>query len=154
MATRTAARSMSPAPLKHLFIQLWCGRVNGQLSFDDQCLEQAIDAATFATWQGTTVYTIAYGAVSCGCLTDITGPWAREVAFHRAPCYKTWPARLEISNPMLLPRRTRSNPNLTLNFNPSPTALPYRAWYRTLTTTKQAEPRSISLCRTRLHRNQ
>ena len=39
----------------------------------DQC-QQAIDAAKFATWQGTTVYTVAYGAASSGCASDTTGP--------------------------------------------------------------------------------
>ena len=35
----------------------------------DQCL-QAINAAKYAQGQGTTVYTIAYGAASSGCSTD------------------------------------------------------------------------------------
>lgn len=39
----------------------------------DQC-QQAIDAANFATYQGTTVYTIAYGASSSGCSSDSSGP--------------------------------------------------------------------------------
>ena len=38
-------------------------------SLDSQC-HQAITAANFATSQGTTVYTIAYGASSSGCWTD------------------------------------------------------------------------------------
>jgi hypothetical protein len=42
-------------------------------SSTDQC-QQAIDAANFATWQGTTVYTVAYGASSSGCSTDTSGP--------------------------------------------------------------------------------
>jgi len=43
------------------------GNVYG--SADDQC-HQAITAANFATNQGTTVFTIAYGAPSSGCSTD------------------------------------------------------------------------------------
>jgi Flp pilus assembly protein TadG len=39
----------------------------------NQC-QQAIDAANFASSQGTTVYTIAYGASSSGCSTDKAGP--------------------------------------------------------------------------------
>jgi len=46
------------------------GNVYG--SADDQC-HQAITAANFATGQGTTVYTIAYGAPSSGCSTDKGG---------------------------------------------------------------------------------
>jgi hypothetical protein len=42
-------------------------------STTDQC-QQAIDAANYATAQGTTVYTIAYGASSSGCSTDTSGP--------------------------------------------------------------------------------
>jgi len=42
-------------------------------STTDQC-QQAIDAAKFATFQGTTVYTVAYGASSSGCSTDTSGP--------------------------------------------------------------------------------
>src|SRR5262249_16194856 len=42
-------------------------------SSGNQC-QQAIDAAKFATWQGTTVYSIAYGASSLGCATDLSGP--------------------------------------------------------------------------------
>jgi len=34
---------------------------------------QAIDAATFATGQGTAVYTVAYGSPSTGCTTDQSG---------------------------------------------------------------------------------
>ena len=34
---------------------------------------QAIDAASFAAAQGTTVYTVAYGSPSSGCTTDQTG---------------------------------------------------------------------------------
>jgi hypothetical protein len=48
------------------------GNVYG--SHDDQC-HQAITAANYATNQGTTVYTIAYGAPSSGCSTD-TGSFA------------------------------------------------------------------------------
>jgi Putative Flp pilus-assembly TadE/G-like len=40
---------------------------------NDQC-QQAIDAANYATSQGTTVYTIAYGAGNSGCSTDRSGP--------------------------------------------------------------------------------
>jgi len=40
----------------------------------DQC-NQAINASTYAQGQGTTVYTIAYGAASSGCSTD-TGSYA------------------------------------------------------------------------------
>ncbi len=43
-------------------------------SLDDQC-HQAITAANYATTNGTTVYTIAYGAASSGCSTD-TGAYA------------------------------------------------------------------------------
>jgi len=43
-------------------------------SLDDQC-QQAITAAQYATTNGTTVYTIAYGASSSGCSTD-TGAYA------------------------------------------------------------------------------
>ena len=39
----------------------------------NQC-QQAIDAANFASSQGTTVYSIAYGASSSGCSTDKSGP--------------------------------------------------------------------------------
>jgi len=49
------------------------GNVYGSL--DDQC-QQAITAAQFATGQGTSVYTIAYGAGSSGCSTDKSGPLA------------------------------------------------------------------------------
>lgn len=42
-------------------------------STTNQC-QQAIDAAKFATSQGTTVYTVAYGASSSGCSTDTSGP--------------------------------------------------------------------------------
>jgi Flp pilus assembly protein TadG len=49
------------------------GNVYGSL--DDQC-QQAISAAQYATAQGTTVYTIAYGAGSSGCSTDKSGPLA------------------------------------------------------------------------------
>jgi Flp pilus assembly protein TadG len=49
------------------------GNVYGSL--DDQC-QQAISAAQYATRQGTTVYTIAYGASSSGCSTDKSGPLA------------------------------------------------------------------------------
>jgi hypothetical protein len=49
------------------------GNVYG--SFDDQC-QQAISAAQYATSQGTTVYTVAYGASSSGCSTDTSGPLA------------------------------------------------------------------------------
>jgi len=38
----------------------------------NQC-QQAIDAAKFASSQGTTVYSIAYGASSSGCSTDTSG---------------------------------------------------------------------------------
>jgi hypothetical protein len=38
-------------------------------SLDDQC-QQAITAARYASNNGTTVYTIAYGASSSGCSTD------------------------------------------------------------------------------------
>jgi hypothetical protein len=41
----------------------------------NQC-QQAIDAAKFASSQGTTVYSIAYGASSSGCSTDKSGPLA------------------------------------------------------------------------------
>jgi len=41
-------------------------------SSTNQC-QQAIDAAKFATWQGTTVYTVAYGAASSGCASDSSG---------------------------------------------------------------------------------
>jgi Flp pilus assembly protein TadG len=41
----------------------------------NQC-QQAIDAANFASSQGTTVYTIAYGASNGGCSTDKVGPLA------------------------------------------------------------------------------
>jgi hypothetical protein len=49
------------------------GNVYGSL--DDQC-QQAISAANYATGQGTSVYTIAYGASSSGCSTDTSGPLA------------------------------------------------------------------------------
>ncbi|HMG87142.1 MAG TPA: pilus assembly protein TadG-related protein [Terracidiphilus sp.] len=49
------------------------GNVYGSL--DDQC-QQAISAAQYATGQGTTVYTIAYGASSSGCSSDKSGPLA------------------------------------------------------------------------------
>ncbi len=49
------------------------GNVYGSL--DDQC-QQAITAAQYATGQGTTVYTIAYGASSSGCSSDKSGPLA------------------------------------------------------------------------------
>jgi hypothetical protein len=49
------------------------GNVYGSL--DDQC-QQAISAANYATGQGTTVYTIAYGAASSGCSTDKSGALA------------------------------------------------------------------------------
>lgn len=49
------------------------GNVYGSL--DDQC-QQAINAANFATGQGTTVFTIAYGAANSGCSTDKSGPLA------------------------------------------------------------------------------
>lgn len=39
----------------------------------DEC-QQAIDAANYATSQGTTVYVIAYGASNSGCSTDTSGP--------------------------------------------------------------------------------
>jgi hypothetical protein len=41
----------------------------------NQC-QQAIDAAAFASSQGTTVYTIAYGASNSGCSKDKSGPLA------------------------------------------------------------------------------
>lgn len=41
-------------------------------STTDQC-QQAIDAANFASSQGTTVYSVAYGASSSGCSTDAKG---------------------------------------------------------------------------------
>lgn len=41
----------------------------------NQC-QQAIDAANFASSQGTTVFTIAYGASSSGCSKDKSGPLA------------------------------------------------------------------------------
>jgi Flp pilus assembly protein TadG len=44
-------------------------------SSTNQC-QQAIDAANFATSQGTTVYTIAYGAGNSGCAKDTSGPLA------------------------------------------------------------------------------
>jgi Flp pilus assembly protein TadG len=43
-------------------------------SLDDQC-QQAITAAQYAATNGTTVYTIAYGAASSGCSTD-TGSYS------------------------------------------------------------------------------
>jgi hypothetical protein len=49
------------------------GNVYGSL--DDQC-QQAITAANYASGQGTTVYTIAYGASSSGCASDKSGPLA------------------------------------------------------------------------------
>lgn len=52
-------------------------------SSTDQC-QQAIDAAKFATWQGTTVYTVAYGASSSGCSTDTTGPMGSKSGV--SPC--------------------------------------------------------------------
>jgi len=42
-------------------------------STSNQC-QQAIDAANFATSQGTTVYSVAYGASNSGCSTDTSGP--------------------------------------------------------------------------------
>jgi len=44
-------------------------------SGSNQC-QQAIDAAAFASSQGTTVYTIAYGAANSGCSKDKSGPLA------------------------------------------------------------------------------
>ncbi|WP_109487645.1 vWA domain-containing protein [Occallatibacter savannae] len=44
-------------------------------SSSNQC-QQAIDAARFASSQGTTVYTIAYGASNAGCSQDKSGPLA------------------------------------------------------------------------------
>lgn len=41
-------------------------------STSNQC-QQAIDAAKFATYQGTQVYSVAYGASSSGCSTDTSG---------------------------------------------------------------------------------
>lgn len=49
------------------------GNVYGSL--DDQC-QQAINAANYATTNGTTVITVAYGAASSGCSTDKSGPLA------------------------------------------------------------------------------
>jgi Flp pilus assembly protein TadG len=59
---------------------LKAGTGTPQLSVDypsstNQC-QQAIDAANFASSQGTTVYTIAYGASNGGCSTDKSGPLA------------------------------------------------------------------------------
>ncbi|MGC1424332.1 MAG: pilus assembly protein TadG-related protein [Terracidiphilus sp.] len=59
---------------------LKAGTGTPQLSVDypsssNQC-QQAIDAANFASSQGTTVYTIAYGASNGGCSTDKAGPLA------------------------------------------------------------------------------
>jgi Flp pilus assembly protein TadG len=59
---------------------LKAGTGTPQLSVDypsssNQC-QQAIDAANFASSQGTTVYTIAYGASNGGCSTDKVGPLA------------------------------------------------------------------------------
>jgi Flp pilus assembly protein TadG len=42
-------------------------------STTDQC-QQAIDAAKYASANGTTVYTIAYGAANSGCASDKSGP--------------------------------------------------------------------------------
>jgi len=44
-------------------------------SSNNQC-QQAIDAANFASSQGTTVYSIAYGAANSGCSMDKSGPLA------------------------------------------------------------------------------
>lgn len=49
------------------------GNVYGSL--DDQC-QQAITASNYAASQGTTVYTVAYGAESSGCSTDTSGSYA------------------------------------------------------------------------------
>jgi Flp pilus assembly protein TadG len=47
---------------------------------------QAIDAAAFATGQGTTVYTVAYGSPSSGCTTDQSGSHAAGTHPNISPC--------------------------------------------------------------------
>jgi Flp pilus assembly protein TadG len=64
-ATGTTQKAGTGAPLRSVDYP----------SSSNQC-QQAIDAANFASAQGTTVYTIAYGAGSSGCAKDTSGPLA------------------------------------------------------------------------------
>lgn len=71
----------------------------------NQC-QQAIDAANFASSQGTTVYTIAYGAPNSGCSTDKSGALA---GLSPARLSRRWPPRRQISTPTPLPLKTRAS---------------------------------------------
>jgi len=83
----------------------------------NQC-QQAIDAAKFATSQGTTVYTIAYGASNSGCSTDKSGPLSGLSACSALQKMATAPANF-YSDATATQNKgqctSASNPNLTLN---------------------------------------
>ncbi|HEY2470741.1 MAG TPA: VWA domain-containing protein [Terracidiphilus sp.] len=86
-------------------------------STSNQC-QQAIDAAKFATFEGTTVYSIAYGAASSGCSTDKSGPKSglspcsalQQMASSPATFYSDASASQNKGQ-----CTSASNPNLTLN---------------------------------------
>jgi len=88
----------------------------------NQC-QQAIDAAQFASSQGTTVYTIAYGASNVGgnrgsCATDTSGPLASLNACQALKLMATSPADFySDANSSQNPGEclSSSNPDLSLN---------------------------------------
>jgi hypothetical protein len=83
----------------------------------NQC-QQAIDAAKFASSQGTTVYSIAYGASNSGCSQDKSGPQAglspcsamQQMATSPANFYSDATASQNKGQCI-----SASNPDLTLN---------------------------------------
>jgi len=54
-------------------------------SLQDQCA-QAVAAAQYATSQGTTVYTVAYGSPSSGCSTDVYNSRTNTAGTNITPC--------------------------------------------------------------------
>jgi Flp pilus assembly protein TadG len=91
------------------------GNVYG--SAQDQC-QQAIAAAAAAHTQGTTVYSIAYGASSGGCSTDTSGPQAGISACSTMRQLASAPANF-FSDATASQNKgqctSASNPNLTLD---------------------------------------
>lgn len=54
-------------------------------SLQDQCM-QAVNAANYATSQGTTVYTVAYGSPNSGCSTDVYNKTTNPAGTNITPC--------------------------------------------------------------------
>ena len=54
-------------------------------SLQDQCM-QAVNAANYATGQGTIVYTVAYGSPSTGCSTDVYNKTTNPAGTNITPC--------------------------------------------------------------------